>query len=80
MAIAREARPQPVTHLRVDGDPAGLPAGSKVIVTPDDTARVPVSGTLVAASDTEIVLHRQDPQAGELHVHLPRLGFDVRPA
>ena len=32
---------------------------------------------LVAASDAEIVIHRKDPQAGELHLHFPRLGFDV---
>jgi glutathione S-transferase len=39
-----------------------------------------VSGTLVAASDSEIVIHRRDPQAGDLHLHFPRLGFDVLPA
>ncbi|MDE1948589.1 MAG: glutathione S-transferase family protein, partial [Burkholderiales bacterium] len=79
-AAARDAQPLPVTHLRADGDPGGLPAGAKVVVTPDDTARVPVAGTLVAASDSEIVIHRQDPQAGDLHIHFPRLGFDVLPA
>jgi glutathione S-transferase len=79
-AAARDAKPLPVTHLRADGDPGGLPAGAKVTVTPDDTARVPVAGTLVAASDSEIVIHRRDPQAGDLHIHFPRLGFDVRPA
>jgi glutathione S-transferase len=77
---ARQAQPAPVTHLRPDGDPGGLPAGAKVTVTPDDTARVPVSGTLVAASDSEIVIHRRDPRAGDLHIHFPRLGFDVLPA
>jgi glutathione S-transferase len=79
-AVARDAQPVPVTHLRADGDPGGLPAGANVTVTPDDTARVPVAGTLVAASDSEIVIHRRDPQAGDLHIHFPRLGFDVRPA
>ncbi len=79
-AVARDAQPAPVTHLRADGDPAGLPAGAKVVVTPDDNARVPVAGTLVAAGDSEIVIHRKDPQAGDLHIHFPRLGFDVLPA
>ena len=79
-AVAREASPAAVTHLRPDGDPSGLPAGAKVTVTPDDNARVPVSGTLVAASDSEIVIHRRDAQAGDLHIHFPRLGFDVLPA
>jgi glutathione S-transferase len=78
-AAACDAQPAAVTHLRPDGDPAGLPAGAKVTVTPDDNARVPVSGTLVAASDSEIVIHRRDPKAGDLHIHFPRLGFDVLP-
>lgn len=79
-AVARAAQPAPVTHLDPDGDPGGLPAGAVVTVTPDDNARVPVSGRLVAASADEIVIHRKDAQAGDLHIHFPRLGFDVLPA
>ena len=79
-SAARDATPLTVTHLRGNGDPSGLPAGAKVTVTPDDNARVPVSGTLVAASDSEIVIQRRDAQAGDLHLHFPRLGFDVLPA
>ena len=45
-----------------------------------NNARVPVHGTLVAASDAQVVIHRHDPQAGDLHLHFPRLGFDVLPA
>ena len=75
--VARAAQPAPVTHLDPNGDPGGLKAGSWVIVTPDDNARVPVQGTLVAASDAEIVIHRRDEQAGDLHIHFPRLGFDL---
>lgn len=75
--VARAATPAPVTHLAADGDPGGLKAGTPVTVTPDDNARVPVTGTLVAASDTEVVIHRRDDQAGDLHIHFPRLGFDV---
>lgn len=77
---ARAASPAPVTHLAPDGDPGGLRAGTVVQVTPDDNARVPVTGTLVAASDAEVVIHRVDAQAGDLHIHFPRLGFDVAPA
>jgi len=77
---AKAANPEPVAHLKADGDPSGLRAGQKVTVTPDDNARVPVSGTLVAADASEIVIHRRDPEAGDLHIHFPRLGFDVVPA
>jgi glutathione S-transferase len=74
---ARAATPIPVTHLLPDGDPGGLKAGCPVTITPDDNARVPVKGTLVAASDSEVVIHRKDAQAGDLHIHFPRLGFDL---
>ena len=74
---ARAATPAPVTHLDANGDPGGLRAGCPVTVTPDDNARVPVSGLLVGASDAEVVILRHDPQAGALHIHFPRLGFDV---
>ena len=77
-AVARAATPAPVTHLDPNGDPGGLKAGSPVTVTPDDNARVPVSGTLVAADEREIVIHRKDAEAGALHIHFPRVGFDVR--
>ncbi|MEJ8858535.1 glutathione S-transferase family protein [Variovorax robiniae] len=76
-AAAQKAAPAAVTHLQPDGDPGGLRAGTLVTVTPDDNARVPVAGTLVAASDSEIVIRRSDAEAGELHIHFPRLGFDV---
>jgi glutathione S-transferase len=75
--VARAARPAPVTHLSPDGDPGGLKAGCPVTVTPDDNARVAVRGALVAASDQEIVVLHRDAQAGDLHLHFPRLGFDV---
>ena len=78
--VARAATPAPVTHLDPQGDPGGLKAGSEVLITPDDNARVPVRGTLVAAGPSEIVIHRRDPEAGDLHIHFPRLGFDVVPA
>lgn len=75
--IACAARPAPVTHLDPDADPGGLKAGSPVTVTPDDNARVPVTGHLVAAGPHEVVIHRQDPKAGDLHLHFPRLGYTV---
>lgn len=77
---ARTAAPARVTHLDPNGDPGGLRAGCPVTVTPDDNARVPVSGTLVAAGDSEVIIHRHDAQAGNLHIHFPRLGFDVKAA
>ena len=74
---ARRANPAPVTHIAPGTEPNGLAAGTHVVVTPDDNARVPVKGLLVAANASEVVIHIKDPQAGDLHVHFPRLGFDV---
>ncbi len=75
--VARAATPTPVTHLDPNGDPGGLRAGCPVTVTPDDNARVSVHGTLVAAGASEVVIAHRDAQAGDLHIHFPRLGFDV---
>ena len=74
---AAAATPAPVTHLDPNGDPGGLKGGTAVVVTPDDNARVPVHGTLVAAGADELIVAIQDQQAGALHVHFPRLGFEV---
>ena len=78
--VARKATPMPVTHLDLNGDPGGLLTGCPVTVTPDDNARVPVRGTLVAAGPHEVVIHRLDERAGDVHIHFPRLGFDVAAA
>jgi glutathione S-transferase len=51
--------------------------GEKLRVTPDDSGRVPVEGTLVAADKHEIVLRLSDDKAGNVNVHFPRAGFDV---
>jgi glutathione S-transferase len=80
LAIASQSQPAPVAHLQPNGDPGGLAAGTAVTVTPEDNARVPVTGTLVAAGEHEVVIHRRDEQVGDLHIHFPRLGYEVAAA
>ena len=46
-------------------------------MTPDDNARVPVAGTLVGADAQEVVIAIESPEAGRLHVHFPRAGFET---
>lgn len=77
--VARAATPAPVTHMNAEGVPGAIRPGTEVIVTPDDNARVPVKGRLVAADADEVVIHRHDSKAGDLHIHFPRLGFEVVP-
>jgi glutathione S-transferase len=78
LAVARDTRP--ADPGLGDHDPSGLKLGQKVTVTPDDNARVPVTGTLVGADAQEIVLAIDTAEAGTVHVHFPRAGFEALPA
>ena len=75
LSIATAATP--VSVGLGDNDPSGLRAGTTVTVSPNDNARVPVTGTLVEADAQEIVLAINSPDAGQLHVHFPRAGFET---
>lgn len=61
-------------------DPSGLKAGQKIAVTPDDTGKVPVTGTLVGLSADRISIIRSDERVGDVVVHFPRAGFVISPA
>jgi len=76
--IAKAA--QPTTMEAPDpGDPAARKPGLAVTVSADDTGRDPVFGRLVRSSADEIVIAREDPRVGLIHVHFPRAGFIVAP-
>lgn len=75
LAIAKSATPgDPGLG---DNDPSGLALGTTVSVTPNDNARVPVTGTLVGADAQEVVIAIDNAHAGALHVHFPRAGFET---
>jgi len=65
-------------------EPRALPQGSAdhpdvgrwVTVTPLDTGRVPVTGTLVSRSETRIIVARRSEDVGMCHVHFPVSGFE----
>lgn len=50
--------------------------GQWVTVTPLDTGRVPVTGTLVSKSETRIIVARRSEDVGMCHVHFPASGFE----
>ncbi|MBE7213089.1 MAG: glutathione S-transferase family protein, partial [Gluconacetobacter diazotrophicus] len=77
--VARDAEPAE-PELPVNGDPSGIRDGTRVTVTADDTGRDPIAGVLVAASNEEVVIRREDERVGAVHLHFPRVGFDVAPA
>ena len=59
---------------------AGQPfaAGAVVTVTPTDYATDPVAGRLVGLDADEVVIEREDARAGRVHVHFPRIGYQVK--
>ena len=78
LAVAKAAKP---AACSVDAaDPSGLKAGQRISVTPDDTGKVPVTGTLVGLTPDRLSISRSDERVGDIVVHFPRAGFIVTPA
>jgi hypothetical protein len=78
LATARESSADLTPAIALDARP-NIPAGAQVKVTPDDYGAVPVSGSLLRLSHTTIAIKRQDPLAGDVVVHFPRLGYRLEP-
>ena len=57
---------------------AGLEEGDEVTVTPTDYAHDAVAGRLVGLGPDEVVIARSDERAGHLHVHFPRIAFQIK--
>ena len=57
---------------------AGLEEGAEVTVTPTDYAHDAVAGRLVGLGPDEVVIARSDERAGQLHVHFPRIAFQIK--
>lgn len=76
LAVARAATPATLAGIDPD-DPLGIPAGTRVVVSPTDYAEVEVVGELVATSVGSLSLRRVDPQVGEVVVHFPKIGYSV---
>ncbi|WP_285423038.1 MULTISPECIES: glutathione S-transferase family protein [unclassified Pseudomonas] len=79
LEIARRAAPQP---LPVEDfiDPNGFEVGQQVSVSAVDYGVNPVQGELVFNGREEIVVRREDERAGDVHVHFPRYGFQIKAA
>jgi glutathione S-transferase len=79
VATARAATPAPGAGV-APHEPNGLTAGARVTVTPDDYGFDPVAGELVSATVHEVAVRRNDPAVGDVVVHFPRIGFQVKAA
>ncbi|MCY1282955.1 hypothetical protein D9M68_335900 [compost metagenome] len=56
----------------------GFAAGQRVTIAATDYGVDPVAGELLFAGHEELILRREDPRAGLVHVHFPRLGFSIQ--
>lgn len=74
--IAREATPEALPEQGFVSS-AGLRLGDPVAVCAVDYGCDPVNGSLVHEEQDEIVIARDDPRAGRVHVHFPRVGYRV---
>jgi glutathione S-transferase len=61
----------------VFNEDAGWSLGQPVVVRAMDYGRDPVRGTLVQSTLSEIALRREDPRAGVVYVHFPRIGYEL---
>ena len=82
IAIAQATEPQPAgSNLLIDSafqDDHGIPLGSRVTVAAESFGPEPTEGELIAATRTHYSLRREDPRAGLVHVHFPRIGYVLR--
>lgn len=84
-----ELSPEGALAIARDAEPAALPAapwcaahlypGQTVQVGTEGFAADPVTGELVAIEEETLTLRRLDPRAGTVHVHFPRVGYDLSP-
>lgn len=74
--IAKSSKPEAIRNP-VALETNGIALGAQAAVMPIDTGLDPVVGELLQASADEIIVRRNDPRAGTLQVHFPRLGFQI---
>jgi hypothetical protein len=78
-AIAEAAKSTPGSVEKdVFQDDHGIALGSRVTITAESFGLEPTEGELIAATRTRYSLRRTDARAGTLHVHFPRIGFQLR--
>jgi glutathione S-transferase len=75
IAVARDSTAEKSTG---NADTHGLAIGDRVVVAATDTGVDPIEGVLYGAARNRISIEREDPRAGKVVVHFPRLGFELR--
>ncbi len=78
IAVAAKASPAAL-EPGVFQDDHGIALGSRVTITAESFGLESTEGELLAATRTRYSLRRNDARAGTVHVHFPRVGFQLRP-
>jgi glutathione S-transferase len=77
IAVAAASTPAPL-HDDVFQDDHGIALGSRVTVSSESFGPEPTEGELVAATRLHFTLRRTDVRAGLVHVHFPRIGYQLK--
>ncbi|MGB4073420.1 glutathione S-transferase family protein [Pseudomonas sp.] len=77
IVIARDATPAALPAAALV-DPNGFAVGQQVAISAIDYGVDAVEGELVFSGSEELILRREDPRAGTVHVHFPRMGFALK--
>jgi glutathione S-transferase len=77
ISIARDATPAALPSAAL-ADPNGFAVGQQVAICAIDYGVDAVEGELVFSGSEELILRREDPRAGTVHVHFPRMGFAIK--
>ena len=73
ISIAAKATPRTIPREQQQD----VRIGTQVSIAPDDYGQVPTTGKLVGCTPESWIIARQDPEAGTIHVHFPRQGFQL---
>ncbi|RZA15340.1 MAG: glutathione S-transferase family protein, partial [Lysobacteraceae bacterium] len=79
LAQAAAAQPAPLADATFQDD-HGIALGSRVTVAAESFGLEATEGELIAATRMHYTLRREDPRAGTLHVHFPRVGYVLKNA
>jgi glutathione S-transferase len=74
--IAHDSAAEPFAGGSLDTH--GIAIGEKVVVAATDTGVDPIEGALYGVGKSEIAIAREDARAGNVVVHFPRIGFELR--
>ena len=77
LAVALSSTPAAL-HDDIFQDEHGIALGSQVTIRSENFGLEPTQGELLAATRMHYTLRRTDERAGTVHVHFPRIGYQLK--